>query len=414
MAVFEYKGVTADGKSVSGIVDAETFKLARAKLKKQGVFPTDLSEEGGKRKPGGAGTSALSRDVDIRKRFSRVTIEDVAVMSRQLATLVGAGIPIDQSLAALSEQVENERLKVILSQIREKVNQGISLAEAMRAHPGAFSELYINMVSAGEASGALDLVLSRLADYTESQQRLRNKLIGTLTYPVIMMMVSMGLVGFLFIKVIPKIAKLFDQMKASLPLPTRVLIASSRFTADYWWLLLIVFGGLAYVGYRWIQTQAGRRKFDGFLLRMPIFGRLFRMVAIARFASTLSALLKSGVPLLVAMKIVSKVVDNVVISEILDSARSNISEGQSVAEPLRRSGEFPPLVTHMIAIGERTGELEAMLGKVSDSYENQVDAAITALTSLLEPVMILMMGGIVAFIAVSILLPMLQLNSFIK
>lgn len=418
MPVFEYKALTADGKTVNGIVDAESPKLARSKLRKQGIFPTDVEEQGERRKVAGgavvAGPSLLSRDVDLKKYFERVTLQDVAVMSRQMATLVGAGIPIDQSLTVLSQQVENEKLKVIMSQIREKVNEGTSLADAMRQHPKVFNELYVNMVSAGEASGALDLVLNRLADYTESQLALKNKVVGALTYPALMLVVSFALVTFLFVAVIPKIGKLFEDMNATLPLITRILIGASNFVVSFWWLMILAVAGVIYGFRRWSTSEEGKRSYHRIMLKLPIFGRLVRMISISRFASTLSALLKSGVPLLVSMRIVANVVDNVILAQVLADARDNISEGQSIAEPLRRSGEFPPLVTHMIAIGEKTGELESMLQKVADAYENQIQAMVTALTSLLEPLMIMFMGGMVGFIALSIIKPMLELNSAIR
>lgn len=413
MPVYEYKGLTGDGRSVNGIVDADTPKVARSKLRKEGIFPTDIEEQGKGRQGTGAGSSVLSRDVDVKKYFQRVSLQDVAVMSRQLATLVGAGIPIDQSLMVLSQQVENEKLKVILSQLREKVNEGSGLANAMRAHPKIFSELYINMVAAGEASGALDLVLNRLADYTEDQLKLKNKVVGALTYPALMFCVSLALVIFLFTSVIPKIGRLFQNMGATLPLVTRILIGVSNFMVSYWWLIILIIGGTVWGVRRYISTEKGKENFHRLQLKLPLVGRLVRMVSIARFASTLSALLKSGVPLLISMRIVSNVVDNVVLAKVLADARDNISEGQSIAEPLRRSGEFPPLVTHMIAIGEKTGELENMLLKVSDSYESQVEAMVTAMTSLLEPLMIMFMGGMVGFIALSIIKPMLALNSAI-
>ena len=415
MPVFEYKGLTADGRAVSGIVDADTPKVARSKLRKQGVFPTDMVAQGKEaaKKAGGGGASLLSKDVDFKKYLQRVTLQDVAVMSRQLSTLVGSGVPIDQSLQVLSQQIENEKLQVVISQLREKVNEGSSLANAMRGHKDIFTELYINMIAAGEASGSLDLVLERLADYTEAQLALKNKVVGALTYPALMFAVSLLLVVFLFIAVIPKIGKLFTDMGATLPLVTRILIGFSNFLVSYWWLMILVVGLAVYLFRRWQRTEDGRRKWDTFMLKVPILGKLIRMVSISRFASTLGALLRSGVPLLSAMHIVSKVVDNVVISSVLSDARENISEGASIAEPLRRSGEFPPMVTHMIAIGEKTGELEKMLGKVSESYENQVDGMVTAMTSLLEPLMIMFMGGMVGFIALSIIKPMLELNSAI-
>ncbi len=409
MPVYEYKALTADGHTVSGIVDADNPKAARGKLRKQGLFPTDILEGKGAPK-----VAALSRDVDLKKYLVRVTGRDVALMTRQLATLVGAGVPLIESLTTLTEQVENEKLRRILTEVREKVNEGSTLANALKEHGAVFSDLYVNMVAAGEQSGALDAVLLRLADYTESQVRLRGKVIGALTYPMIMVFVSMALLGFLFTVVIPKITKIFADMKVSLPLVTKVLIGISHFSASYWWVVILVVGATAYGIRRYVRTEKGRLRYDRLILRVPIFGPLLRMVALARFSSTLATLLHSGVPLLNAMRIVRNIVNNVIIAEAIDQARISIQEGHSIAEPLKQSGEFPPLATHMIAIGERSGQLEPMLQKVSEAYEERVEAMISTMTTLLEPVLIVTMGGVTAFIALSILLPMLQITQSIR
>ncbi len=409
MAVYEYKALSADGHAVSGIVDAESPKAARGKLRKQGLFPTDILE--GKGVPR---VAALSRDVDVKKYLVRVTGRDISLMTRQLATLVGAGVPLIESLTTLTEQVENEKLRRIVTEVRGMVNEGSTLANALKEHATVFSDLYVNMVAAGEQSGALDAVLLRLADYTESQVRLRSKVIGALTYPMIMVFVSFALMGFLFAVVIPKITKIFADMKVALPLVTRVLIAISHFSATYWWVVLIVAAGTGYGLRRYIKSENGRERYDRLILRVPVFGPLLRMVALSRFASTLATLLHSGVPLLNAMHIVRNIVNNVIIADAIDQARVSIQEGHSVAEPLKQSGEFPPLATHMIAIGERSGQLEPMLQKVSEAYEERVEAMISTMTTLLEPVLIVTMGGVTAFIALSILLPMLQITQSIR
>ncbi len=433
MPVYEYKGLTGGGKAAAGIVDAESQKAARQRLRKQGVFATDVKEQSERgtsprparpSRPGSPTTAAekeppkrrlsLSTEVDVGRYFQRISIQDVATVTRQLSTLFAAGIPIVDSLSALVDQVENERLKVILSEIKERVNEGASLAEAMRGHRKVFSDLFVNMVAAGEQSGALDVVLLKLADYNESQVRLRGKLVSTLTYPAVMMAIGVFIVGFLMAVVIPKFKKMFDDLHATLPLITRILIGVSDILANYWYLVIGVIGLTIWALRRWLDTEKGRAFRDRNLLRLPVFGRLFRMVAVSRFASTLSTLLASGVPILGALSIVRNVVDNVVMSEVIDQARVNIAEGQSIAVPLRKSGQFPPLVTHMIAIGERTGELESMLHKVAKSYEDQVETMVSTLTSLLEPIMILVMGGVVGFIAMAILWPMLQINSMIN
>lgn len=408
MAVFEYKALNGGGRAVSGIIDADNPKSARQKLRKQGIFPTEVFESRGKK------SLNLSREVDFKKYFQRVSNEDVSVMMRQLATLVGAGVPLIESLSAVASQLENEKLRLILTEVREKVNEGISLADAMRVHPTIFTDLYVNMIGAGEQSGALDKVLLQLADYAEAQEVLRGKVIGALTYPFIMAGVSTILIGLLFTFVIPKITKIFEGMKITLPLTTRILIWTSSFAVNYWYLVLLGGGALGYGTWRFFKTDTGIALYDKYVLRLPIFGRLLRMVALSRFSHTLATLLHSGVPLLNALKIVRNIVNNRVIAGAIDAARESIQEGHSIADPLKRSGEFPSLATHMIAIGERSGQLESMLFKVSDAYNQQVDRMVSTMTTLLQPVMILLMGGIVMFIALSILLPMLQITQSIR
>lgn len=407
MAVYEYKALSPDGKTVTGIIDADSPKVARQKLRKQGIFPTDVYEGKGEK------SINLSRDFDFKKYVTRVKQEDVAILTRQLATMVGAGVPLIESLSAVTGQLENEKLKLVMTEVREKVNGGAALADALRAHPVIFGDLFINMVAAGEQSGAIDKVLLQLADYSEAQMELRGKVVGALTYPLIMVVVSSGLIGLLFVFVIPKITRIFQGMKITLPITTRMLIATSNFVVNYWYLVIIGLILSIWGIRRYVNTPQGSLMYDKYALRAPIFGRLLRMVALSRFSHTLGTLLKSGVPLLNAMKIVRNIVNNQVIATAIDEARDSIQEGHSIAEPLKRSGEFPALATHMIAIGERSGQLEAMLFKVSEAYEQQVDRMVSTMTTLLQPVMIVIMGGIVFFIALSILLPMLQITQSI-
>lgn len=408
MAAFEYKGMDARGAAIAGIVDADSPKSARQKLRKQGLFPTEVWEQKAGSATRGQG---LNVSIDFSRFLQRVKAEDLAEMTSQLSTLVGAGIPMVEALSALIDQVENPALKVILVEVREQVNQGSTLAEALRHHPKVFGDLYINMVAAGEQSGALDVVLLRLTEYTEASVRLRSKLVGSLTYPVLMGFVGTGIVLGLFVFVIPRVKKIFDSFHATLPLITRVLLAISDFVVGWWWLLLIGVGVAVWYVRRWVQTPRGRARWHQTSLTLPIFGRINRLVAVSRFARTMATLLSSGVPILTALGIVKTVVQNDVISEAIANAGRNISEGQSVAEPLKQSGQFPPLVTHMIAIGEKTGDLEPMLGRVADAYDTQVENTLSTLTSLLEPIIILFMGGIVLLVALAILLPMLNLSS---
>ncbi len=414
MPVFEYTGLTEAGKNVRGIRDAESSKVLRQILRKDGVYLTEAraAEAGaavGEQKTG------LAREVDIGAMlgFSGVSSQDLAIATRQLATLIGAGIPLIDALTALVDQIEQPRLKRIMGAVKQKVNEGASLADSLGEHPKIFSALYANMIRAGESSGALDVVLVRLADLTESQAQLRNKIIGAMLYPAIMVVVGIAIVGILFVVVIPKVTKIFDDMNVALPWTTRILIGVSTFARDFWYLTLVALVALVFGTRRFVRTARGRAWWDRTQLRAPIFGPLIRMLALSRFAKTLATLLASGVPLLTAMDIVRNIVSNTLLAGVIDNARDAIREGESIAAPLKRSGQFPPLVYHMIAIGERSGQLEEMLQNVAKSYEAQVEMRVGALTSLLEPVMIVAMGGGVAFVVFSILMPIMQLNTFV-
>jgi len=414
MPVFEYTGLTEAGKNVRGIRDAESSKVLRQILRKDGVYLTEAraAEAGavvGEQKTG------LAREVDIGAMLglSGVSSQDLAIATRQLATLIAAGIPLVEALTALVDQIEQPRLKRIMGAVKQKVNEGSSLADALGEHPKVFSALYVNMIRAGESSGALDVVLVRLADLTESQAQLRNKIIGAMLYPAIMVVVGIAIVGILFVVVIPKVTKIFEDMNVALPWTTRILIGVSTFARDYWYLVLAILLALVFGTRRFVRTARGRAWWDRTQLRAPIFGPLVRMLALSRFAKTLATLLASGVPLLTAMDIVRNIVSNTLLASVIDNARDAIREGESIAAPLKRSGQFPPLVYHMIAIGERSGQLEEMLQNVAKSYEAQVEMRVGALTSLLEPVMIVAMGGGVAFVVFSILMPIMQLNTFV-
>lgn len=408
MPVFEYTGIDSKGKRTAGSVDAENDRAARVKLRKQGVFPTALAIQGTMKQK-----VSLGMQVDFGKYFQRVGVQDIAIMTRQFSALLAANIPLVDALTALIDQIENQKLKNVLSEVRERVVEGAKLSDAMRAHPKVFGDLYINMVNAGENSGALDVVMLRLADFTESQWKLRGKVIGAMTYPAIMSVVGIGLMMGLLTFVVPKITSIFEDAGAELPLPTRVLIAVSQTLSEYWWLLLLIIAVAVYTFRRYIRTPKGRKWWDGKRLKFPVFGNIQRIIAISRFSRTLSTLLASGVPLLASLDIVRNIVTNTILAEVIEQTRDEVREGQSVADPLKRSGQFPPLVTHMIAIGEKTGELEKMLERVADTYDGQVETSLSTLTTLLEPVMILVMAGVVTFIVLSILLPMLQLNQLV-
>ncbi|HEX2730817.1 MAG TPA: type II secretion system inner membrane protein GspF [Polyangiaceae bacterium] len=408
MAVFAFKGVESQtGKAVKGFRDADNPKALRAVLRREGVLLTHAQKEDKREQKS-------NNRIDPFAFFKRPTSSDVAVMTRQLATLVRAGIPLVESIAALVEQTEKESLAKVLSTLREDLREGTSFARSLEKHSKVFVPLYINMVAAGEASGTLEAVLERLADFMEDQARLKGKVTSALAYPVLMTIIASCLVGVLMVAVVPKVTSIFANLGQELPWYTKLLIFVSDTLAGYWWAILGGLGGLIYAFQRWVDSPNGRMKWDRFKLKVPIFGRLNLLVAVARFSRTLSTLLQSGVPLLIAMDIVKNVMGNRVLEEVVRDAIGSIREGESIAEPLKRSGEFPPMVTHMITVGEKSGQLEEMLTNVSRAYESDVETKVATLTGLLEPLVIVVMGGMVGFIAMAILMPLVHMNQMVE
>ena len=408
MAVFEYRGILiASGKPVKGYRDADNAKSLRAILRRDGVLLTEANEEAER-------GSKEARRSSLFAFMSRPSTADVAVMTRQLATLVRAGVPLVESVAALVEQVEKEQLKKTLTAVRETLNEGTAFAKSLEMHPKIFPSLYTNMVAAGEASGTLEAVLERLADFMEGQARLKGKVTAALAYPVLMMFIGIIMVSVLMVAVVPKVTSIFENLGHALPWYTQLLIVVSGIVAGYWWLIIAVVTG-SVVGFRrWRATPAGKLKWDSFRLVVPIFGKLQLLVSVARFARTLSTLLSSGVQLLQAMEIGRHVLENSRLESVISEAIGSIRGGESIAEPLKRARVFPPMVTHMIAVGEKTGQLEAMLENVSRAYEADVETRVVALTSLLEPLMIILLGGVVGFIAMAILMPLIQMNELVQ
>jgi len=495
MAVFEYRGlVSATGKQVHGVRDADNAKVLRAALRREGILLTSAAEGTQERKG--------RRLDDFLALFRRVSVTDVAMMTRQLATLVGAGIPLVESVAALTDQVDKLALKKVLTQVRDRLNEGSSFAKSLEPHPEIFPSLYVNMVAAGEASGTLEKVLERLADFMEGQARLRGKVSAALAYPILMLIIGSVLITVMMVAVVPKVTSIFASLDRALPWYTSLLIFISNVVASaemrgavlalasvvccqraislarggkdthmmlavaaiftigllvlprtagkaasgadrrIGWVIGAVVTSVALVLaafsvdslfeyaigigagivialvlarlLTYIATPEGKVRKDGILLNLPIFGGLFRMLAVSRFARTLATLLQSGVPLLKALEIVKNVIGNARIERVVEEAAVSIREGATIAQPLKRSGVFPPMVTHMIAVGEKSGQLESMLENVAKAYDTQVDTKVQALTSLLEPLMIVFMGGAVGFIAFSILMPLIQMNDFVQ
>jgi len=323
---------------------------------------------------------------------------------------VRGGLPLITALNALIDQVGNETLSAVFTDVREKINEGASLAEALEGHTKVFSSLYVSMVRAGESSGALDIVLERLAEFLESQEELRGKILSALIYPFVMLIVGSAVVLFMVTYVIPQVRVIFEETQQALPLPTTILLATTGFLRHWGWAVLIAAGIGYYFFRRYINTDEGRKRWDRFRITVPIFGNLSLVIATSRFARTLSTLLSSGVPLIRGLDIVEHVMGNVLLADAIRDARNAIAEGADFAGPLKTSGLFPPIVVHMVAVGEKTGELENMLSHLANAYDTEVEIRIRALTSLLEPVLLLVMGVVIGFVVVSVLLPIFQMT----
>jgi general secretion pathway protein F len=408
MPVYEYTALDRAGKTTKGIVDADSPQAARQKLRGSGIYPVEVKESGSSQKefPG--------RSISLSARFSRVSSTEVTAATRQLAILIGAGVNLVAALDALMAQNSNPAFKRVMAQVKESVNVGNSLAHALSQHPKLFSQIYVNMVRAGEASGSLELVLARLADFSESQQALTSRFKAALAYPILMMLIGSLILFFLITFIVPNITRIFVEMQQTLPLPTVFLIGASSFMKSFWWLLLGAAAGILIAASRIVKSERGRRIWDEIRLRAPLMGGIQIRMAMARFGRTLGSLLRSGVPVLTALKIVRNIVNNNAIADAIDDAMENIGQGTSIAGPLSRSRWFPPMVVQMISVGEQSGELEGMLDKIADVYEREAENRLMAMTSMLEPVMILVMGVVVGFIVISILLPIFEMNQMIR
>jgi general secretion pathway protein F len=406
--LYAYKGIGPTGKTVSGARDADSPKGLRQSLRKDGIVVTqvDLSK-GGKKQSGAKG---LSREVEFGEVIKSVKKTDVAAFTRQLSTLLKAGIPLAEALGALFDQAEKVRLKRVLGEVKSAVNEGSSLADALAKHPKVFDDLFVSMVRAGETAGNLDDVLVSLANFMEAAHKLRGKVKGAMVYPVIMIVVSVLILSILMIAVVPQITQMFAQAGRALPLKTQFLVWLSHMFGGYWYVWLVVVT-LIIVGLRkWARSEKGRPAWHRFVLRSPLFGQLVRQVAVARFCRTLGTMLQSGVPMLRALEVAKEVLGNAVLVAAVDAARAGVTEGESLAVMLRRSGHFPATVTHMIAVGERSGALESMLIRVADAHEQEIDMRLQRLTSLLEPLMILFMGVAVGFVVFAILEPLMDMS----
>ncbi len=397
MALYEYNALDTNGKTKRGVVEALSSNAASRKLREQGLFPTKL-------KTAREATSGAAR----KSLFRRVTVLELGVATRQLSVMLTAGMPLVDALVAVAEQQSRGELGSILSRVREDVLQGSSLYTALAMHPQVFQPLYISMVQVGEASGTLDKVLMQLADFMDEQSRFNSQLKAAMTYPLLMLLVGGGVLVFLMTFVVPKITRMLEDLEQALPLATRLLMGATDFLAQYWWVLLIGMLLTAWVMRRYSLTERGRLWFDRKKFDWPLIGPLSLNKATARFARTTATLLRSGVPLLTTLEIVERLLGNNFLQQAVAEVREKVTEGAGLAKPLKDTGAFPPMLAQMAAVGERSGELEGLLFRVADIYEHQVQTRLNGLMALLEPLMIMVMGGIVGFIVLAVLLPIFQ------
>jgi general secretion pathway protein F len=404
MPVYNYKGLTLSGGAKTGIIDADSPREARLKLRSQNVMVTEISQRG----------QSVRRDKSKKKvlEFKRAPRgrPEVPMYTRQLATLLKAGIPLAQAMGALIEQCQVPDLEAAFRDIREKLTQGLSFAEALAYHPHYFTDLYVNMVKAGEASGSLDRVLDRLADFLQRQAQIRSKVTAALAYPVVMICVGVVIVFILMSFVVPKVMTVVEQSGQKIPAMTLFLKGSSDFLGKYWLLLLTIVTSLVVLHTWLLQRSEYRYRVDKLKLRLPVLGELFRKSAVSRFAVSMSTLLKSGVPVLESLRIVKDIVNNQVLARVLDTVHTRIVEGTDIATPIKRSGVFPPVVGYMIAVGEQSGQLEDMLDRVAEAYDEEVAVQTQKVTSLLEPLLIVGMAVVVGFIVISVMLPILKIS----
>jgi general secretion pathway protein F len=407
MPIYEYKAIDGTGKKLRGVIDAENPKLARTKLRSSGIFPLEVYAEKGE------WTGIKGEERPLYSLFMRVSSRDLTLTTRQLATLISAGIPLVNSLDVLITQIKDRTLKRIISRVREEVTQGKSFSDALSIFPRTFSDLYVNMVRAGELSGSLPIVLSRLSDLLEGQLKLRNKIRTMLAYPAFMLFIGLGILSFIITYVIPVVTRLFMEAHQSLPLPTLILITVSEIFRKYGWIFFPAFIFLILSFKKAQRTIRGKDLIDRFKLKIPYFGHILNMLLVARFARGVGTLLQGGIPLTEALIAVKAMVSSSPISRAIDEAIDRIRGGEGLSNVLGRSRWFPPVVIQMIASGEKSGALEAMLIKAAEAHEEEVETSLSQITSLLEPILVLIIGAIVGFIVLAVLLPILQMSQLI-
>ena len=395
MPNYVWKGRNRTGLVQEGVLVADTKELALATLRRQNIVVTGIRERG--------------KEISLTKMGRKVPAKVLAVFTRQFSVMIDAGLPLVQCIEILANQQENKNFAKILLQVRQDVEAGSTLADAMWRHPKAFDNLYVNMVAAGEAGGILDTILQRLSTYIEKAVKLRSQVRAALIYPIAVITIAAIVVAVILLKVIPTFAALFTSLGAELPFPTRVVIAASNFLARYFVFFIIGIGAAVFFFRRYYRTYRGRRVIDGMMLKAPIIGMILRKIAVARFCRTLATLTSSGVPILESLDITARTAGNAIVEDAILATRKSVENGKTLIEPLKDSEVFPNMVVQMIGVGEQTGALDQMLNKIADFYEEETDIAVASLTSLLEPIMMVGIGGMVGVVLVSMYLPIFSL-----
>ena len=409
MAEFRYDAKTPSGQKVSGTLTAQNESEAVGELRRQNLVVVSMTETGAKRATAGGGGVRLFGGGRGAPKV-KVKSQELVVFTRQLATMIAAGIPLLECLEILGEQSEDQGFRMVLTQVCDDVRSGQDLSESMRKHPGCFVRIYVNMIKAGEASGQLDEILVRLAEYQEASEKLRGEIRAAMTYPVVSLGMILLITVFLLVFIIPKFKEIFGSLNIELPFITRALLGVSSAMKSYWFVWLGATFGLVAFFMWWKKTDSGERIYDRFKLTMPVFGPLFKKVAISRFARTFATLIQSGVPILGALEIVASTAGNRIIEDAVMGAVDSVRQGETLGKPLEDSKVFPPMVTRMIMIGEKSGALESLLEKISEFYDQQVSSSVESLTSLIEPLMIGIMGAVVGGIVLAVFLPIFEIQ----
>ncbi|MEX0875179.1 MAG: type II secretion system F family protein [Actinomycetota bacterium] len=406
MAEYSYRALDERGQARTGVLEADTEVVAVSRLREQGWTPLKVEAPG----PG----MKFKADIRIPGLSDRISLKDVAVSSRQLATMIDAGLPLMRAISVLAEQTENKALSQTWESVRGDVQAGMSFSGALAKHPKAFNTLYVAVIRAGETGGALDQVLLRLADTLEKQVNLRNKIRSAMTYPIMVAILVVVILSAILLFIIPTFKQLYNDLGGTLPVPTRFLLACSDIFRRFILFIIPAMGVGLYLLKKYVNTDKGRHQFDAFKLKIPIFGELFRKVAMSRMSRTLGTLMRSGVPVLQSLQITKETTGNRIVSDAVEDVENSVRQGESLAKPLGRHKVIPPMVTQMLAVGEETGAVDTMLEKVADFYDSEVDATVDALTSLIEPLLIVFLGAVVGGILISLYLPMFKIVDLIQ